>query len=119
MAMIDLDVGIYKLIKVTVHELEVTVTFENVIKGNYSIEYPGPFLNNNQFLIRNQSHDVGNFITLLTRLYTVSSYWITISLFGMKIKLFFVMNVHQICTYLSIVEEFVLYFIPRIVGFDS
>ena len=119
MAVIDLDVGIYKLIKVTVHELEVTVTFENVIKGNYSIEYLGPFLNNNQFLIRNQSHDVGNFITLLTRLYTVSSYWITISLFGMKIKLFFVMNMHQICTYLSIVEEFVLYFIPRIVGFDS
>ena len=76
-------------LEVTVHELEVTVTFENVIKGNYSIEYPGPFLNNNQFLIRNQSHDVGNFITLLTRLYTVSSYWITISLFGMKIKLFF------------------------------
>ena len=37
----------------------------------------------------------------------------------MKIKLFFVMNMHQICTYLSIVEEFELYFIPRIVGFDS
>ena len=41
------NVKVYKLIKVTVYELEVTVTFENVIKGNYSIEYPGPFLNNN------------------------------------------------------------------------
>ena len=55
MAGIDLDVGIHKLVKVMVYELEVRVTLEYVTKGYYVIENPGPFLINNQFLIRNQS----------------------------------------------------------------
>ena len=55
MAMIDSDIGILKLVKGMVYELEVTDTLENISKGNIYIKYPGPFLNNNQFLLRNQS----------------------------------------------------------------
>ena len=55
MVVIDLDKGIHKPVKVMVYELEVRVTLEYVTKGYYFIENPGPFLNNNQFLIRNQS----------------------------------------------------------------
>ena len=55
MAMIDSDIGILKPVKVMVHKLEVTGTLENVNKGNIFVKYPGSFLNNNQFLLRNQS----------------------------------------------------------------
>ena len=55
MAMIDSDIGILKLVKGMVYELEVIDTLENISKGNIYIKYPGPFLNNNQFLLRNQS----------------------------------------------------------------
>ena len=55
MAMIDSDIGILKPVKVMVHKLEVTGTLENVNKGNIFVKYPGYFLNNNQFLLRNQS----------------------------------------------------------------
>ena len=55
MAMIDSDIGILILVKGMVYELEVTDTLENINKGNIYIKYPGPFLNNNQFLFRNQS----------------------------------------------------------------
>ena len=55
MAMIDSDIGILKPVKVMVHKLEVTGMLENVNKGNIFVKYPGSFLNNNQFLLRNQS----------------------------------------------------------------
>ena len=55
MAMIDSDIGILKPVKVMVHKLKVTGTLENVNKGNIFVKYPGSFLNNNQFLLRNQS----------------------------------------------------------------
>ena len=55
MAMIDSVIDILKPVKVMVHKLEVTGTLENVNKGNIFVKYPGSFLNNNQFLLRNQS----------------------------------------------------------------
>lgn len=55
MAMIDSVIDILKPVKVMVHKLEVTGTLENVNKGNIYVKFPASFLNNNQFLLRNQS----------------------------------------------------------------